>query len=40
MLRKKKLIWQLFPSYLLVTIIALVTVTLSYSNEMKKFYLV
>ena len=39
MLRKRKLIWQLFPSYLLVTIIALVTVTLSYSNEMKKFYL-
>lgn len=39
MLKKRKLIWQLFPSYLLVTLIALVAVTVSYSNEMKKFFL-
>jgi len=38
-MNKKKLLWQLFPSYLLVTLIALVTVTVSYSNEMKKFFL-
>jgi len=38
MLKRRRLIWQLFPSYLLVTLIALVTVTLSYSNAMKKFY--
>ncbi len=38
-MKKKKLVWQLFPSYLLVTILALVAVTISYSNEMKRFYL-
>lgn len=38
-MKKKKLIWQLFPTYLLVTLITLVTVTVSYSNEMKKFFL-
>lgn len=38
-MKKKKLIWQLFPTYLLVTLLALVTVTVSYSREMKKFYL-
>ncbi len=39
MTKRRKLIWQLFPSYLMIIIIALVTVTVSYSNEMKKFYL-
>jgi len=39
MLKKRKLIWRLFPSYLLVTIIALATVTVFYSNEMKRFFL-
>jgi len=38
-MKKRKLIWQLFPTYLLVTLLALVTVTVSYSKEMKKFYL-
>jgi two-component system phosphate regulon sensor histidine kinase PhoR len=38
-MKKKKLIWQLFPSYLLLILIALVTVTVSYSREMKSFYL-
>ena len=38
-MKKKKLIWQLFPTYLLVTLFALVTITVSYSREMKKFYL-
>jgi|GEM_PF-6717967 len=37
-MKKKKLIWQLFPTYLLVTLIALVTITVSYSREMKKFF--
>jgi len=38
-MKKKKLIWQLFPTYLLVTLLALVTITVSYSREMKKFFL-
>lgn len=38
-MKKKRLIWQLFPTYLLVTLLALATVTVSYSREMKKFYL-
>lgn len=38
-MKKKKIIWQLFPSYLLVTLLALAAVTFSYSKDIKKFFL-
>jgi two-component system phosphate regulon sensor histidine kinase PhoR len=36
---KKKLFWQLFPSYLLITIISLVAVTWYASNAIRNFYI-
>jgi two-component system phosphate regulon sensor histidine kinase PhoR len=39
MKKNKRLIWQLFPSYLLITLIALVAVTLYATSSLKDFYL-
>lgn len=39
MKKKKRLLWQLFPSYLLITLIALVAVTLYATASLKDFYL-
>ena len=36
---KKKLLWQLYPSYLLITIISLVAVTWYASSALKHFFL-
>jgi len=37
-MRKKRLLWQLYPSYLLVTLAALLIATLYASGELRKFY--
>lgn len=39
MKKKKRLLWQLYPSYLLITLIALVAVTLYATTSLKDFYL-
>ena len=39
MARKKRLLWQLYPSYLLITLIALVAVTWYASRALKHFFL-
>jgi len=35
---RKRLLWQLFPSYLLITLISLVAITLYATNELRQFY--
>ena len=37
-MRKKRLLWQLYPSYLLITLVALLIATLYASSELRKFY--
>ena len=39
MKKKKRLLWQLFPSYLLIILISLVAVTLYATTSLKNFYL-
>ena len=39
MKRKKRLLWQLFPSYLLIIVISLVAVTLYATTSLNRFYL-
>lgn len=39
MKKKKRLIWQLYPSYLLITIISLVAVTIYATSSLREFYL-
>jgi two-component system phosphate regulon sensor histidine kinase PhoR len=39
MRKKKRLLWQLFPSYLLIVLISLVAVTLYATTSLKHFYL-
>jgi len=39
MKKKKRLLWQLFPSYLLIILISLVAVTLYATTSLKHFYL-
>ena len=39
MKRKRRLLWQLYPSYLLITIIALVAVTWYASRSLRQFFL-
>ncbi len=39
MRKKKRLLWQLYPSYLLITLIALVAVTLYATTSLRDFYL-
>ncbi len=38
-MRKKRLLWQIFPSYLLITLIALLTVTWYASSITREFYI-
>lgn len=38
MRKKKRLLWQLYPSYLLITLIALVAVTLYATTSLRAFY--
>jgi len=35
---KKRLLWQLYPSYLLITLVSLLVATLYASGELRKFY--
>ena len=37
-MNRKRLLWQLYPSYLLITLIALLVATLYASSELRKFY--
>jgi two-component system phosphate regulon sensor histidine kinase PhoR len=37
--KKKRLIWQLFPSYLLITVISLGAITWYASNSLRHFFL-
>jgi len=39
MKKKKRLLWQLYPSYLLITLISLVAVTIYATSSFKEFYL-
>jgi len=39
MKKKKRLLWQLYPSYLLITIISLVAVTIYATSSLREFYL-
>jgi two-component system phosphate regulon sensor histidine kinase PhoR len=39
MARKKRLLWQLYPSYLVITVVALVAVTWYASRSLKHFFL-
>ena len=39
MARKRRLFWQLFPSYLLITLVSLVAVTWYASNAIRQFYI-
>ncbi len=39
MTRKKRLLWQLFPSYLLITIVSLVAITWYASRSLRHFFL-
>ncbi|PXF58231.1 MAG: PAS domain-containing sensor histidine kinase [Deltaproteobacteria bacterium] len=39
MLKKRRLLWQLYPSYLLITIISLIAVTWYTSESLKHFFL-
>ena len=39
MKKKKRLLWQLYPSYLLITLIALVAVTIYATSSFREFYL-
>lgn len=38
-LRKKRLLWQVFPCYLLITLVALLAVTWYASRSMRRFYM-
>ncbi len=37
-MRKKRLLWQLYPSYLLITLVSLLVATLYMSGELRSFY--
>ncbi|MGD9244327.1 MAG: ATP-binding protein [Desulfobacterales bacterium] len=39
MKKKKRLLWQLYPSYLLITLISLVAVTIYATSSLREFYL-
>jgi two-component system phosphate regulon sensor histidine kinase PhoR len=39
MKKKKRLLWQLYPSYLLITLISLVAVTIYAGSSFREFYL-
>jgi two-component system phosphate regulon sensor histidine kinase PhoR len=39
MKKKKRLLWQLYPSYLLITIISLLAVTIYATSSLREFYL-
>ena len=39
MKKKKRLLWQLYPSYLMITIISLVAVTIYATSSLREFYL-
>ena len=39
MKKKKRLLWQLYPSYLLITLISLVAVTMYATSSLREFYL-
>ena len=39
MTRKKRLLWQLFPSYLLITIVSLVAITWYASRSLRHFFI-
>ena len=38
-MRKRRLLWQIYPSYLLITLVSLAVVALYASNASRRFYI-